>query len=515
MEAFGGIILLLSLLMGVIGIIGLLKGKVKRFKLYGRKKSAYVVLASFILFVTAGTIIGTTSPAPIDEPSNSEIVQTTESNSKQTELIKSADVTSSENQENKQTVSKPSDQVQTNTNSTSKEVLNGQLVVHFIDVGQGASQLIIGPKGKTILIDGGNNDDERRVVEYLKDQHVKRVDILVGTHPDADHIGGIDAVIDAFDIGKIYMPKVQANTKTFESVLQSIKNKGLKVTTAKAGLNLDWEENVEVKMIAPVKETYEDRNDMSAVIKLAYGKNSFLFTGDAETNSENDMINTGVNLQSDVVLVAHHGSRSSTSQMFLNHVKPTYAVIQVGENSYGHPTNEILSRLNKNGIKIYRTDKDGNIVFTSNGQTVSVNKNPWKYTINGSPTGTKTGGTGSGGIVTAVTTTSKQATGSSNQVTKIVVKASVDDETPYQNSTVTVTVLVKDNNEKPLNGAKVTLTLHYKSKDTTYNGITDSNGVATIPFKIGRASKGFTVVGDVVVTYNGKTSTTKIQFTPQ
>jgi competence protein ComEC len=259
------------------------------------------------------------------------------------------------------------------TSSTTKPTdVKGNLIIHFIDVGQGASQLIISPTGKTILIDAGNNNKEKIIVAYLKKEKIKKIDILIGTHPDADHIGGLDAVIDNFDIGKIYMPKVQSNTETFKDVLAAVQKKGLKVTTAKSGLSLDWEANVKVEIIAPVG-TYDDTNDMSAVVHLTYGSNSFLFTGDAETKSENDMLKSKVNLKSDVLMVGHHGSKSSTSDKFLDAVNPTYAVIQVGkDNNYGHPTAEVLKKLNDKKIKIYRNDQSGNIIFTSNGKDITV-----------------------------------------------------------------------------------------------------------------------------------------------
>ncbi len=396
--------------------------------------------------------------------------------------------------------------------------LSGTLEVHFIDVGQGAAQLIIGPSGKTIVIDGGNNDDENRMVQYLKDHGVKQVDILIGTHPDADHIGGIDAVIDNFDIGKIYMPKVQANTKTFESVLLSIKNKGYKVTTAKAGITLDWEDTVQAEMIAPVKESYEDRNDMSAVVHLTFGDTSFLLTGDAEHISENDMMESGVNLKSDVMLVGHHGSSSSTSQAFLDHVQPRYAVIQVGKNSYGHPTDEVLKRISENGIKIYRNDTDGTIIFTSDGKTLTVNKSPWEYTPVEKVTNKDPKTTDQKNDAEATNQNSNTST-SNDKVSEISATATIDNPTPSQNSTLTVTVKVKDGNGTPISGAKVTLTLHYKSKDTIYEGTTNSNGISNISFKIGRAAKGFTVVGDIFVSYDEKTTTTttttETQFIPQ
>lgn len=246
-----------------------------------------------------------------------------------------------------------------------------KLRVIFLDVGQGASQLLISPTGQTMLIDAGNNDREEQMVEYLEQYAVDRLDIVIGTHPDADHIGGLDAVINTVDVGKIYMPKVQANTKTFESLLRSIKNKGLKVTTAKAGLQLDWDEQVDVTMIAPVVNGL-DNNNMSAVIKVTYGDTSFLLTGDASSASEKEMIGSGVDLQADVLLVGHHGSKSSTTLSFLNQVKPEYAVIQVGDNSYGHPKETILERLRKKNIEVYRNDLQGTVEITSDGLDYQV-----------------------------------------------------------------------------------------------------------------------------------------------
>lgn len=246
-----------------------------------------------------------------------------------------------------------------------------KLRVIFLDVGQGASQLLISPTGKTMLIDAGNNDQEEQMVKYLEQYGVDRLDIVIGTHPDADHIGGLDAVINNVDVGKIYMPKVQANTKTFESLLRSIKNKRLKVTTAKAGLQLEWDEQVDITMIAPVVNGL-DNNNMSAVIKVNYGDASFLLTGDASSASEKEMIASGVDLQADVLLVGHHGSKSSTTLSFLNQVNPEYAVIQVGDNSYGHPKETILERLRKKNIEVYRNDLQGTVEIISDGLDYQV-----------------------------------------------------------------------------------------------------------------------------------------------
>lgn len=247
----------------------------------------------------------------------------------------------------------------------------GRLRVIFLDVGQGASQLLISPSGKTMLIDAGNNDREQAMLDYLKEYGVNRLDIVIGTHPDADHIGGLDRVIDHVDIGEIYMPKIQANTKTFESLLLSIKNKGLKVKTAKAGLVLEWDEDVQVTMVAPV-QTYDDKNNMSAVVKVVYGNTSYLLTGDAERQSEKDMIESGADLQADVMLIGHHGSKSSTTLSFLKKAAPQYGVIQVGENNYGHPTSTVLDRLSKQGIEVYRNDLHGTVEIASDGHTYRI-----------------------------------------------------------------------------------------------------------------------------------------------
>lgn len=393
----------------------------------------------------------------------------------------------------------------------------GLLQVHFIHVGQGASQLLIGPTGKTMLIDGGNNHMEEEIVAYLRDQGIGKVDILIGTHPDADHIGGLDAVVDHFDIGKIYMPRVQSNTKTFESLLLSIQQKGLKVTTAKAGLTLDWEQGAEVIMIAPAGE-YEDTNEMSAVVHVTFGETSFLFTGDAGTKSEADMIASGANLKADVLLVGHHGSATSTGEAFLEKVSPAYAVIQVGKNSYGHPTEAVLNRLSDRGVRIFRTDEQGHIVFVSDGKTLKAEQNPWTFD-SGKPTEEQPAGAGQDYEPVsepepkpASETEPVSKTESSGQLT---VTAEIDNEHPAQNGKVTVTVKVTDEKGHPISGANVRLLLHYKSTKTEYEGTTDGSGISELSFRIGRATKGYTVKGDITVTAGDGSGKADIQFTPE
>jgi competence protein ComEC len=247
------------------------------------------------------------------------------------------------------------------------------LSVHFIDVGQADSILVHTPSGNNMLIDAGNNADDDTVTSYLSRQKVKKLDVLVGTHPHEDHIGGMDVVIQKFQIGKVYMPKKTTNTRTFEDVLQAVKDKGLKITAPVAGSAIDLDPKVKVQILAPNSASYKDLNNYSIVLKVTYGKTSFLLTGDAERESEKEMLAKGYNLKADVLKVGHHGSNSSTSAAFLKAVAPKYAVICVGQgNDYGHPKKEILDRLARARVKVYRTDLNGTIIAESDGEKVTV-----------------------------------------------------------------------------------------------------------------------------------------------
>ena len=250
------------------------------------------------------------------------------------------------------------------------------LKVNYINVGQGDSILIQTPTGKNILIDGGKTDQTATVENYLHSAGVTTLDYVIATHADADHIGSLDSVIKDFNIGKVYMPNVTNTTYTFADLLTAMQSKNLTFNRAKAGGNLDLGTGIEADFVGPVKDSYTDANDYSAVLHLKYGSTSFLFTGDAETQSESDMIASGADLQSTVLKVGHHGSSSSTSEAFLKAVNPKYAVISVGPNSYGHPTEEVLNRLSQHGISVLRTDVSGSIVATSDGTDVTFNATP-------------------------------------------------------------------------------------------------------------------------------------------
>ena len=246
----------------------------------------------------------------------------------------------------------------------------GELRVSFIDVGQGDSEFIELPNGETLLIDAGTNETGADVVNYIESLGYSSIDYVVGTHPHEDHIGGLDDVIRTFDVESVYMPKVTADTKTFEDVLDAVDEKGLTINTAKAGVTLVDGDGLSVKMLAPVLDEYDNTNDYSAVIRIVYDDTSFIFMGDAEQYAE-DLI-TG-DVDSDVLKVGHHGSSTSTGEAFLERVSPSYAVISCGlGNSYGHPHIETMEKLGSLGIPVLRTDEMGTVVAESDGTEINI-----------------------------------------------------------------------------------------------------------------------------------------------
>ncbi|MBQ3021290.1 MAG: MBL fold metallo-hydrolase [Bacilli bacterium] len=246
---------------------------------------------------------------------------------------------------------------------------NSKLEIYFFDVGQ-ADSILIKEKENTVLIDAGNNEDGKNLVNYIReDLNISNIDILVGTHPHEDHIGGIDDIIDSFDIGKIYLPNVTTTTKTFESVLDSIENKKYRITIPKVDETIKLE-NMNFRVIY-TGEDESDLNNSSIVLKLTYFNTSYLFTGDIEEEVEKIILNKDI--ASDVLKVGHHGSKYSTSDKFLNLVNPKHAIIEVGKNnSYKHPHEETLTKLKNKDIEVYRTDELGTIKLISDGTNINI-----------------------------------------------------------------------------------------------------------------------------------------------
>lgn len=357
------------------------------------------------------------------------------------------------------------------TNNTA--MVSGQLKVHYIDVGQGDS-ILIQQGSENMLIDTGTNSSAKSLINYLEAQNIKKIDVLVLTHPHEDHIGGADVVIKEFDIGAIYMPKITSTTETFKDVISAISSKGLKIISPKPGDIIKLGDAVST-ILGPISSNDKDLNTYSIVLKLAFGNNKFLFTGDAEASTEKDMINKGYDLSADILKVGHHGSDTSTSQGFLDKVNPKYAIISVGkENNYGHPHLLTMDKLKIKNIPVYRTDEKGTILVTSDGNNITFNSKVESSTQ------------------TPVPQTEEN----------VNVSASVDNPTPIQNSTINLSV------GGPA-GASVTAVCHFKSTNTTYNGRVGT----PIAIKVGKASHGVTVNIDIVVSINGKVYNTQTSFT--
>lgn len=253
-----------------------------------------------------------------------------------------------------------------NTKENNIQSNKNTLQVHFIDVGQGDS-ILIQVNNKNLLIDSGPNKSEDKLKKYLKELNISKFDYIIATHPHEDHIGNMSYIINKFDVLNFYAPKVENSTKAFETMVESLIRKDLKIKVLKANIkSIDLGKNIVVDVFSPLSNSYEDLNNYSPIVKISYGNTSFLFTGDAEELSENEVLNAGFDLKCDVLKIGHHGSSSSTSEKFLKASNPSIAVISVGEdNTYGHPTDTVLSRLKE--TKIYRTDINGNIVITSDG----------------------------------------------------------------------------------------------------------------------------------------------------
>jgi len=244
------------------------------------------------------------------------------------------------------------------------------LEVKFFDLGQ-ADCTLIRNGTHTMLIDTGANQTASKLVGILKSMEISSINVLVGTHPHEDHIGGMDAVIKQFKIETIYMPDVVTTTQTFSDVLDAIEAKALKITHPEAGTIFDFG-SARCTVLAPNSTHYEDINNYSIVIKTDFGKNSFLFMGDAENTSELEMLSKKYDLKADVLKVGHHGSDSSTGTEFLKAVSPRYAVIFIGkDNDYGHPSAQTLQKLNDNNVIIFRTDLNGTVTVKSDGNDLT------------------------------------------------------------------------------------------------------------------------------------------------
>ena len=245
----------------------------------------------------------------------------------------------------------------------------GTLTVSWLDVGQGDAA-VIQCGGQSMLIDGGKPEKSSYIYAWLQQHGLSYLDVIVATHVDEDHIGGLSGALNYASVGTAYCPVTTGTTETFQSFVKYLAQRGKQITVPTAGETFALG-GAQVQILGPLHRA-EDSNDNSIVLKVSFGATSFLFTGDAERAEEQDLLNAGVNLQSTVLKVGHHGSDTSTSYPFLRAVAPQYAVISVGAgNSYGHPTEAVLSRLRDAGVTTFRTDMQGEITAVSDGQTIN------------------------------------------------------------------------------------------------------------------------------------------------
>ena len=256
--------------------------------------------------------------------------------------------------------------VTTNVKQTINES-SSNLKIYFVDVGQ-ADCILINDNNEYSLIDAGNNEDGEKIVKYFKDLGITKFKYVFGTHAHEDHIGGMDNIIENFQIEHFYMPDTITTTRTFEEVLDALEEKNIAFETPEEDENLTFSDTI--FKVLHVGKDKKDLNDTSIVLKLTYKNTSYLFMGDATSSVEKDILDKDI--KSDVLKVGHHGSQYSSTISFLKKVSPKYAIIEVGKNnSYNHPKEVTLKKLEDLGTKIYRTDEDGTIILTSDGENMS------------------------------------------------------------------------------------------------------------------------------------------------
>lgn len=249
---------------------------------------------------------------------------------------------------------------------------DGLLKLYFVDTGQSDCILIETPNGKHMLIDSGDNGDEKIVRQFLNSKSVKQIEYAIFTHPHADHIGGAYEVVNEYSVLNIIMPDISADSNTYKMFVDEVSRQQIATTTPQPGYTFTVD-GVKLTVFSPNSTKNSNVNENSIVCRMDYGDTSFLFTGDAEVKNELEMLSSGFDLDVDVLKVAHHGSSTSSSLQFLQAVTPEYSVILCGKgNKYKHPHDETLSRLNDVSSSIFRTDINGNITISSDGKAITI-----------------------------------------------------------------------------------------------------------------------------------------------
>ena len=276
--------------------------------------------------------------------------------------------------------------------------LSGQnLTVHFLDVDQGDS-ILLEIDGKSMLVDSGESDQGKVVTAYLQDQGISTLDYVVATHPHSDHIGGMNDILNNFQVEHFVDSGYPHTSKTYENMLTTIDTKNIPFEVAQAGQTIDFDPAVDIEVLNPASTYSDELNENSVVLKITYGDTSFLLMGDAGLESEENIMEAGYDVDSDILKVGHHASTSGSGEAFISAASPEVSIIEVGAgNDYGHPHDEILDRLQK-ASTVYRTDLDGTIIVTTDGST---------YTVTTEKTGTIS--TRSGAYISTDSTTEGQS----------------------------------------------------------------------------------------------------------
>ena len=324
----------------------LVKGKLKPRKRYAGKQKAGIALASLTVALYFSAAL--TQPLPtVVSPAVSSRASSGVSSQPDSAASSQSDTGA------------PAATAQTSTNVTIK----------FIDVGQGEAILIALPE-KTMLIDAGPTGSAPKIAQVLQELGRNKIDYLVATHPDEDHIGGMADVISSTQIGTIYAPNKTNNTATYRKFLTAIQNNNLQITLAEAGTIIDQTDSYKLEILWPKKDAnFPDTNDYSIIIKLTIGNKTFLFTGDAPTSAILDS-NPG---HIDVLKLSHHGSRTGTTEQLVRKLSPTYAVVSYAlDNSYGHPMQSVLNTLRKHSVEVWGTGANGTITITCDGTNIDI-----------------------------------------------------------------------------------------------------------------------------------------------
>ncbi|MCL2045360.1 MAG: MBL fold metallo-hydrolase [Oscillospiraceae bacterium] len=248
------------------------------------------------------------------------------------------------------------------------DISNGELTIYFIDVGQADSALVV-CEGYTMLIDGGNVADSNLVFAFLKKHNIEYLDYIIATHGHEDHVGGLAGALNYASVGVAFCPITTYNANAFRNFVKYLENQEKSITVPNPGDSFMLG-SASVDILAPVKR-YTNANNMSIVLKITFGETSFLFAGDAEREAEQDILAQGYDLSATVLKIGHHGSETSTTYPFLREIMPQFAIISCGKNKYGHPSEDLLSRLRDAEIITFRTDLQGDIICVSDGKTVT------------------------------------------------------------------------------------------------------------------------------------------------